>query len=74
MAGTASLDRERAFKEALATALVHIWAELPESIQEKLFAQAVIAGHHSEQDENLREELARYLHDHHARTARMDRQ
>jgi hypothetical protein len=27
-----------------------------------------VAGHQSERDESLREELAKYLHDHHERT------
>jgi hypothetical protein len=29
---------------------------------------AVVAGHQSERDESLRENLAKYLHDHHERT------
>lgn len=74
MARTASVDRERAFKEALGTAVTPVWAELREAVQEKLFAHAVTAGGRSEQDENLREELARHLHDHHPRTAHTDKQ
>jgi hypothetical protein len=62
-------DRERPSIQALGTAIVHVWAELPEPIQEKLFEHAVVAGHRSERDESLREELARFLHDHHARTS-----
>jgi SAM-dependent MidA family methyltransferase len=73
MASTASPDLEHAFTEALGTAVVHLWAELPEPIQEKLFEHAVMAGHRSERDESLREELARFLHDHHARTAHHER-
>ena len=60
---------ERDFKEALGSAVVELWANLPESIQEELFERAVIAGHHSERDESLRQELARYLHEHNARTS-----
>jgi hypothetical protein len=74
MAGTASFDRERAFKEVLGAAVAHVWGELPEAVQEKLFAHAVTAGGRSEQDERLREELARCLHDHHPRTAHTDKQ
>jgi hypothetical protein len=62
-------DREHAFKEALGSAVVDLWAELPQSLQEKLFEHAIVAGHHSERDESLREELARFLHERHARTA-----
>jgi hypothetical protein len=61
-------DRERAFKLALGTAVVHVWGELSQEAQEKLFEHAVVAGHHSERDESLREELAKYLHEHHERT------
>ena len=69
MSGTASGERERDFREALGNAGVIVWAELPEPIQQKLFEHAIVAGHRSERDESLREELARYLHGHHARTA-----
>jgi hypothetical protein len=61
-------DREPAFTHALGTAVVHVWGELPQEIQEKLFEHAVVAGHQSERDESLREELAKYLHEHHERT------
>jgi hypothetical protein len=61
-------DGELRFTHALGTAVVHVWAELPQEVQEKLFAHAVVAGHRTERDESLREELARYLHDRHERT------
>jgi hypothetical protein len=61
-------DRERVFRRALGAAVVHVWGELPRKIQEKLFEHAVVAGHQSERDESLREELAKYLHEHHQRT------
>ena len=64
----AGADREQGFQQALGAAVVDVWAELPQEIQEKLFEHAVVAGHKTERDENLREELAKYLHDHHART------
>jgi hypothetical protein len=63
-----SSPQDETFARALGTAVVHVWAELPQEIQEKLFEQAVIAGHTGERDESLREQLAKYLHDHHART------
>ena len=64
---------ERDFKEALGSAVVELWAKLPEPIQEMLFERAVVAGHHSERDESLRQELARYLHEQNARIARWRR-
>jgi hypothetical protein len=33
-----------------------------------LFERAVVLGHKGERDESLREQLAKFLHDHHART------
>ena len=50
---------------ALGHAVTQVWAELPRDVQEKLFEHAVVSG---ERDESLREQLARHLHDHHART------
>jgi len=42
------------------------------AIQERLFERAVVLGHHSERDEMLREQLAKFLHDHHRRTSGSD--
>lgn len=56
------------FTRLIGTAAFHLWAELPAAVQEKLFEHAVVIGHQSERDESLREQLARFLHDHHART------
>ena len=61
-------DRERAFKLALGASVLHVWGELSQETQEKFFEHAVVAGHQLERDESLREELAKYLHDHHERT------
>jgi hypothetical protein len=61
-------DRETSFQQALGAAVVHVWGELPQEVQEKLFEHAVTAGHQAERDESLREALAKYLHDHHERT------
>jgi hypothetical protein len=59
---------EEKFVSVLGAAAVHIWAELPQEVQEKLFEHAVVIGHRSERDESLREELAKYLHERHKRT------
>ena len=59
---------DQRFMLALGKAVTHIWAELPMPVQEKLFEHAVVAGHRGERDESLREQLAKFLHDHHART------
>jgi glucose-6-phosphate-specific signal transduction histidine kinase len=56
------------FALALGRAAIHVWAELPQEVQEKLFEHAVVAGHRAERDESLREQLAKFLHDRHART------
>ncbi len=64
----ANIDKR--FAPLLGTAAIHLWAELPTDIQQKLFEHAVVIGHRSEQDESLREQLAKFLHDNHARTQR----
>jgi hypothetical protein len=61
-------DGDDRYALALGRAVTHVWAELPRDVQEKLFAHAVLAGHRGERDESLREQLAKHLHDHHART------
>jgi hypothetical protein len=52
----------------LGEAVIDVWSGLPQDVQQKLFEQAVLAGHAPNEDE-LRQRLARFLHDHHARTA-----
>ena len=52
----------------LGTAAADLWSELPQDWQHKLFERAVLLGHRSEQDESLREQLAKYLHEQHPRT------
>lgn len=54
---------------ALGKAVIEYWGALPQDIQRTLFEAAVIAGHHSERDESLREQMAAFLHDMHPRTA-----
>lgn len=54
---------------ALGRGLVEAWSALPRPIQQLIFEQAVLAGHRSERDESLREQLAAFLHARHPRTA-----
>jgi hypothetical protein len=55
---------------ALGVAALELWSNLPATLQETLFERAVSLGHRGERDESLREQLARFLHDHHPRTQR----
>lgn len=64
------MDVDKRFAPLLGTAAIHVWAELPADIQQKLFEHAVVIGHRGEPDESLREQLAKFLHDSHARTQR----
>ena len=52
----------------LGAAAADVWSELPQELQHLLFERAVVLGHQREQDESLREQLAKFLHEHHART------
>jgi hypothetical protein len=52
----------------LGAAAADLWSGLPPELQQTLFERAVLLGHQREQDESLREQLAKFLHDHHART------
>ena len=61
-------DTDERFALAIGRAAIHLWAELPQETQEKLFEHAVVAGHRTERDESLREQLAKFLHDRHVRT------
>lgn len=61
---------EQRYALALGQAVIRSWGDLPQEIQQKLFEDAVVAGHHTERDESLREQLAVFLHDRHPRTAR----
>ena len=65
-------DGNERYVEALGLAALDLWGELPQGIQHRLFEQAVVRGHKSERDENLREQLAQFLHEHHERTAKRD--
>jgi len=62
------MDNDRQLvSHLLGQAVIDVWGGLPQDIQQKLFEQAVLVGPGN--DENLRERLARFLHDHHRRTA-----
>lgn len=61
-------DADPRYALALGQAVIDAWGELPQDVQQRLFEDAVIAGHHTERDEALREQLAVFLHDRHPRT------
>jgi hypothetical protein len=52
----------------LGAAAADLWSDLPQVLQHTLFERAVVLGHQGERDESLREQLAKFLHDHHERT------
>jgi hypothetical protein len=52
----------------LGAAAADLWSGLPPELQQSLFERAVVLGHKGERDESLREQLAKFLHDHHQRT------
>jgi hypothetical protein len=52
----------------LGVAAADLWSELPQDLQQVIFERAVALGHKTERDESLREQLAKFLHDHNART------
>jgi hypothetical protein len=62
-----SAEEDR-FALALGQAVISTWSGLPQDIQHLLFEKAVVAGHHTERDESLREQLAAFLHDRNPRT------
>jgi hypothetical protein len=62
------MNHDSRFALALGQAVISAWGDLPQEIQQQLFEGAVVAGHHSERDESLREQLAVFLHEHHPRT------
>ncbi len=65
---TRNEDSDRYFL-VLGTATADLWRDLPHQLQQSLFERAIVLGHKTERDESLREQLAKFLHDHHARTA-----
>lgn len=63
-----SYDNTARYFLALGAAAADLWSDLPAELQQTLFERAVLLGHQSERDESLREQLAKFLHDHHERT------
>ena len=61
-------ETDTRYAMALGKAVIKAWGELPQDVQQRLFEDAVVAGHHTERDESLREQLAVFLHDRHPRT------
>jgi hypothetical protein len=57
-------DYELRFSQILGAAVISCWSDLPHGVQQKLFEEAIMLGHRGERDESLREELARFLHEH----------
>jgi hypothetical protein len=68
-ATNSGFDHER-FRAILGHAVIENWVNLPQPVQEQLFESAVVLGHHDERDEMLREQLAKFLHDHHGQAGR----
>jgi hypothetical protein len=64
-----SHDDDARFAPILGQAVIALWSRLPQDVQHELFERAVVVGHVGEADEMLREQLARFLHEHHERTA-----
>ena len=62
-------QRDDRFTRVMGSAVIDLWGNFPKDIQERLFERAVVLGHQGERDEMLREQLAKYLHDRHKRTA-----
>ena len=62
------IDERDRYLLALGAAAADLWSGLPQELQHTLFERAVVLGHKSERDESLREQLAKFLHDHYART------
>jgi len=54
--------------DLLGAAIIELWSELPRDVQELLFEHAVELGQRGARDDMLREQLAKFLHDHHPRT------
>jgi hypothetical protein len=63
MAPTDSTTKEQ-LARALGEAVIRLWSNLPQDIQDLLFKEAVAS-----QGEPLRSQLAIFLHDKHSRTA-----
>jgi hypothetical protein len=60
---TAMTELSGRFEQSIGQAALQLWSDLPRDLQERLFEDAVGS------DEQLRHQLAVYLHQHHPRTA-----
>jgi hypothetical protein len=60
------------FTDVLGRGVLEVWSALPRETQQMIFEQALLAGHHTERDESLREQLAAFLHERHPRTGRAE--
>ena len=60
-------DSAERYFQILGTAAADLWSGLPQDLQHTLFERAVVLGHRGERDESLREQLAKFLHDHQTR-------
>ena len=58
-----SHETEHLIFHALGEAVVRIWSKLPKAVQQQVFEEAV-----QSQGEAMRQKLALFLHDKHART------
>ena len=65
---TAIDDDAARYFAVLGAATADLWSHLPHELQHSLFERAVVLGHEGERDESLREQLAKFLHEHHERT------
>ena len=65
---TAADETSARYLLVLGAAAADMWSSLPHELQHALFERAVALGHQTERDESLREQLAKFLHDHHQRT------
>ena len=66
------IEPAQRFAQVLGEAVIATWGQLAQDDQERIFERAVVLGHRAERDEMLREQLAKFLHDHHERTAASD--
>ena len=66
--GDRNENSDRYLVVLVSVAAADLWSNWPQELQHKLFERAIVLGHKGERDESLREQLAKFLHDHHART------
>lgn len=59
---------QQLYMQALGAATINLWSRMPQPMQQKIFERAVRFGDDTESPENLRTQLAKFLHDNHERT------